>query len=456
MSLAITNTIVAIATPMGLGGIGVVRVSGPDSLSIAKRFFSFANDAEVKPRYAYFGKIRDFETNTVLDEGCVLFFKGPFSYTGEDTVEFQCHSSPYVLEKLVALCCLAGARLALPGEFTKQAFVNGKLDLTQVEGVVDLIHSSTQKAHAVSLNHVQGGLLSVITEFRKVFVLALEQVDASLDFPEEVDPLDRDTFLKDLAQIQQRLDSIISNQDFGAYIFAGVSCVIVGRPNAGKSSLFNALVGSERAIVTDIEGTTRDYLEVPITLGGVMFRIVDTAGVRESHDYIEYLGIQKIQQLLEKADVVFFVCDGSKPFDQNDYAVIQKISNKSLVYCLFNKSDLPQLDQQVPGLICQRTFRLSASSGHGIFELKQALYTDFVENIERLNLDTVCTVRQLDCIKKVRAIVSELQEGLAQFSDDASLAIDIRRAVEVLGEVTGDVLTEEVLDGIFARFCIGK
>lgn len=456
MSLAISDTIVAIATPMGLGGIGVVRLSGSESLAIAKRLFLFSGHEVVKPRYAYFGKLVDFETQAVLDEACVLFFKGPASYTGEDTVEFQCHSSPYVLEKLVALCCLAGARLALPGEFTRQAFMNGKLDLTQVEGVVDLIHSSTQKAHAVSLNHVQGHLHTVIASFRNGLMRELEQVDASLDFPEEVDPVDRVSFKETLLTFQATLDDIIKNQDFGAYIFAGVRCVIVGKPNAGKSSLFNALVGSERAIVTEIEGTTRDYLEVPITLGGVMFRVIDTAGVRESQDYIEYLGIQKIHELLDKADVVLFVQDGSRPLDDNDKAVMQKIAHKSLIYCVTNKADLTQVIGAPQDLVCARQFLLSTVTSVGIAELKQALYTDFVETIERMNLDLVCTVRQLDCLKKVHMLVGDLLAGLEQGSDDASLAIDIRKAVEILGEVTGDVLNEEVLDGIFARFCIGK
>ncbi len=451
------DTIVAIATPLGLGGIGVVRLSGSDSLKIARQLFVFSNDDVVKPRYVYFGKIMDVEFQTVLDEGCVIFFKGPASYTGEDSVEFQCHSSPYVLERLVSVCCFLGARLATAGEFTKQAFVNGKLDLTQAEGVIDLIHSTSQKAHAVSLNHVQGKLHTVITAFRAQLTLILEQIDASLDFPEEVDPVDRNEVVEGLMKMKQDVIDILSNQDFGQYIFSGVSCVIVGKPNAGKSSLFNALVGTDRAIVTDIEGTTRDYLETPILLGGVMFRMIDTAGVRESQDYIEYLGIQKIQDLIEQADVVIFVCDSARSFDKNDEAVIQKILHKKLIYGVMNKADLEKLsDIHQLNVACSKVFSVSAASGMGVDTLKKALFQDFVETIERLDLGTICTVRQQDCLKKTKVILDDVLLGLSQGVDDASLAIDIRKGVEVLGEITGDVLTEELLDGIFSRFCIGK
>jgi len=451
------DTIVAIATPLGLGGVGIVRLSGSDSLSIAQKLFPFSGDKDVKPRYVYFGTVTDVENGRLLDEACVIFFRGPASYTGDDSVEFQCHSSPYVLERLVSLCCFLGARLAGPGEFTKRAFINGKLDLSQAEGVIDLIHSTSEKAHAVSLSHVQGKLHTLITDFRRDIVLVLEQIDASLDFPEEVDPIDRKAVGASLNQMRDTLTEIIGNQDFGQYIFSGVSCVIVGKPNAGKSSLFNALVGTDRAIVTDIEGTTRDYLETPIMLGGIMFRIIDTAGVRESQDYIEYLGIQKIQQLIEKADVVLFVCDGSRPLDKNDKAVIEKIAQKNLVYGVMNKADLKQV-ATLPqdGLVCTESIALSAATGQGVDGLKKALYRDFVERIERLNLDTICTVRQLDCLKKTRVLLESVLEALENGTDDAALAIDIRRAVEILGEITGDVLTEELLDGIFSRFCIGK
>ena len=451
------ETIVAVATPPGLGGIGIVRVSGADSLLIAKKLFFFSVDGSVTPRHVYFGKIMDIEAGTVLDEGCVVFFKGPASYTGEDSVEFQCHSSPYVLERLVTLCCGLGARVALPGEFTKQAFINGKIDLTQAEGVIDLIHSTSQKAHAVSLNQVQGKLYTLITSFRETLKTMLEQIDASLDFPEEVESVERSVMRSEISAMLDSVLEILKNQDFGQYIFSGVSCVIVGKPNAGKSSLFNALVGMDRAIVTDIEGTTRDYLETPITLGGVLFRIVDTAGVRESQDYIEYLGIQKIQQLIDKADVVLFVCDSSRALDKNDEAVIAKIAHKSLVYCVKNKSDLKgEVDFSTVTLTCSETVLLSAVSGAGVEDLKKALYRDFVERIERVNLESICTVRQLDCLRKAAGVFRAVLEGLVAGADDASLAIDVRRGVEVLGELTGDVLNEELLDGIFSRFCIGK
>lgn len=453
MANPLYDTITAIATPPGIGGVGIIRVSGPHSIEIALRI---TQKDSLTPRFAHFSKLFD-ANNTLIDEGCVIYFKGPNSYTGEDCVEFQTHASPYSLKTLLSTCIELGARLATGGEFTKRAFINGKLSLSQAESVIDLIHSSTEKSHAVALNHLQGSLFNQLAQYRHALLTVLENIEASIDFPDEVEPIDRTETLSLITTMQTTIHSIIELQDFGKAVHSGINCVIVGRPNVGKSSLFNAFLGDERAIVTDIEGTTRDYIEAQIELGGIRFNLFDTAGVRESEDYIEHLGVQKIQELLKKADLVFWVIDSTQPLTENDLKVFNTIQSKPNIVMLFNKTDIqrthPRLPQKAKTL---QHFDISAQSPESLHSVKTYLKTTFVDHYENADLDMICNIRQLDALKRCKTFLESFKTSLSEEVVDDMLSVDLRKAIEILGEVTGDDLTEEMLDNIFSRFCIGK
>ena len=451
-----SDTIAAIATPIGVGGVGIVRVSGPDVMRVLRRLFP--NRDHWAPRHVYFDVIRDPELGVGLDSGCVILFRGPASYTGEDVVEFQVHSSPQVLQSILSVVIACGVRLADKGEFTKRAFVNGKLDLTQAESVIDLIHAKTPLAQQVSLGRLQGVLLSRIVDIRMSLMGFLEQIEGSIDFPDEVPAVDREMMVDGIRDIVAVLGKVFRVQDLGKWVHSGVTCVIVGRPNVGKSSLLNGLLGEARAIVTPIPGTTRDFIDAQVSLGGVTFSFVDTAGLRdETTDVIELLGMKRIRGLLRSADVVLWVVDGSMALLPEDIRILEKLRRKRL-YVLVNKSD-KRRRVDLSGLSLRkgaRVLSISAKRGDGLDDLKAALHTDFVENLARADLDYLCNVRQVAALRAVREhLMHLLGQHEAGVVDDA-LSIDLKGAILKLGEVTGDDVTEEVLDGIFSRFCVGK
>lgn len=448
-----TDTIVAIATAAGIGGIGIVRISGENALDIAR---SLSKLTVIQPRYVHFSKIHS-PSGELLDEGCIIFFKSPESYTGEDVIEIQLHGSPYILQSLLNYCLTLGARLATEGEFTKRAFINGKLSLRQAESINDIIHASSEKSHAVALNHLKGKLFNEISEYRSQLVELLENIEASIDFPDEVERIDRKHFLKVLTQLQKKIRLIVDNKDYGEYVAHGVHCIIVGKPNVGKSSLFNQLLGNNRAIVTDIAGTTRDYIQGSIELGGVLFHFYDTAGIRESDDYIEYLGIQKIQELIEKAQLILWVNDRSQPFTQQDEQVWSRIKHKKNISILLNKSDCESQAFQWPeNYSTYPIFNVSAKKSDTLATFKKYLRDTFISTFENKNLDLLCNARQIQVFMSCDSFLSQLEEDLLKGQLDDMLSVPLRAVITLLGEVTGDDLNEEILDGIFQRFCIGK
>lgn len=453
MANTLNDTITAIATPPGIGGVGIIRVSGPDSLAIGLKI---TQKESLTPRYAHFSKLYD-DNNTLVDEGCVLYFKGPHSYTGDDCIEIQTHASPFILKTLLSATVTLGARIATGGEFTKRAFINGKLSLSQAESVIDLIHASSEKSHAVALNHLQGSLFNQLSHYRHDLLTLLENIEASIDFPDEVDPINRDNTKAQIDSLLTTITSIIDLQDYGKVVHSGVNCVIVGKPNVGKSSLFNAFLGDERAIVTDIEGTTRDYIEANIELGGIRFNLFDTAGVRESDDYIEHLGVQKIQDLITKADLVFWVIDTTRPLTENDHKVFEHIKAKDNIIILFNKIDIQSEHPKLPNACDTFTsFDISAQKPETLNGIKTYLKTTFVDQFENADLDMICNIRQVDALKRCKTFLESFKSSLSDQLLDDMLSVDLRKIIEILGEVTGDDLTEEMLDNIFSRFCIGK
>jgi tRNA modification GTPase len=449
------DTITAIATPMGTGGIGIIRLSGDKSLNIIKTLCSCDT---LKPRYAHFKTLTHPDTHKKIDEALILYFKAPHSYTGEDVVEIQGHASAYIQKELLGACISLGARLATPGEFTKRAFMQGKLSLTQAESVIDLIHSDSEKTHSVAIHHLSGHLQKKIMTYREQFMQVLEQLEASMDFPDEVDPIDRAALTKSLTILQEEIDKIIDLQDYGEFIKEGLSCLIVGKPNVGKSSIFNAILGKERSIVTDIEGTTRDYIEGVIQLGGIPLKLCDTAGLRESSDTIEYLGMQKIKDLIRKATLILWTLDSSTALNENDHKVYEAIKNKDNIYILLNKSDKEtQIDtQSLSHFKVNKILSTTTQDKDSIDRLKAAIYSDFIEKSDTIDLDYICNIRQINCFKGLQNKIKHLLKSLNVAQLDDMLSTEIRHIVEELGELTGDSLTEELLDNIFDRFCIGK
>lgn len=438
---------------MGIGGIGIIRLSGNQALSIATQLFPLKTIP--KPRYLYYGTLTHPTTKDAVDDGCLLFFEQPHSYTGESVVEFHCHGNPLILNQVLGLCLELGARLAKPGEFTERAFLHGKLDLTKAESVGELIHANSQKAQAVALNHLHGKLYTHIHGIRESLLRILEQVEGSIDFPDEVEAIDHHAVAQTCTTLLDEVSKLLATQDFGKWISDGVSCVIVGQPNVGKSSFLNQLLGENRAIVSAKAGTTRDFIEARLSLGGLVFDVIDTAGIREkTSDYIEKLGMKKIKTLLKTAQVIFWMVDGSKPLSSADKAIYAQIKHHPTVYILQNKCDRPTRIQNLPQN--RPVLPISAKTGAGMDHFKARLHHDFTQTLEKSDLNLICNARQTACLASVSQDLRHFLANLGSGLEDDVLALDLKQAVQKLGEITGHAFTEEILDGIFSRFCVGK
>ncbi|MFC1771700.1 tRNA uridine-5-carboxymethylaminomethyl(34) synthesis GTPase MnmE, partial [Candidatus Margulisiibacteriota bacterium] len=333
----INDDIAAIATPAGVGGIGIIRISGPNSLKIIKNIFS--KKTGFRANFLYHGQIINPTDNEKIDDACVIYFKNPYSYTGEDVVEIHAHSNPLILRNILALLSEFGVRLAGKGEFTKRAFVNGKIDLTKAEAVIDLIQAKSPKAISVALGHLDGGLYKKIKKIRDRLLSLLENLEAAIDFPDDITPMPKENFVKTIEEIDNKIQDILHFQDYGEMVFNGVKCLIIGKPNVGKSLLLNRLLGQNRAIVTSIPGTTRDFLDGEIELGSLLFQFTDTAGYRETTDQIEKEGLKKIPPLLKKANLILWVIDCSQELTEEDLSIYQKIKGKNNIWIVINKID---------------------------------------------------------------------------------------------------------------------
>ncbi len=451
----ITDTICAISTPLGVGAIGIIRISGNKAKSIAEKFFP--EEPLTKPKYLYHGLIIDPITKKPIDTACLLYFKAPFSYTGEDLIEFQVHSGLSILKQLINSLIQNGARLAEKGEFTKRAFLNGKIDLTSAEGIIDLINAKGEKARVSALNQVQGKLFSIITRLKEKIMILLEQLEATLDFPEEVFALDKNMVLTSLNEIISIIKPIIDQQDYGRFVKNGLKCVIIGKPNAGKSSLLNALAGEERAIVTAIPGTTRDFIDITMELNGTLFEFIDTAGLRKPNDLIEELGIKKLSDLITKSEVIIWVIDSSQPISQEDCKIYQKIKHKKNIYILLNKRDLTlkvdlnefNFDYNLP------VIETSLIKNQGLETLKEKLIADFIAGHDNPNNDFFCNIRQISIIKKIESEIQKIIKNLSHYSEEI-LAYELKQILIAFNELTGEEISEEVINQIFSKFCIGK
>ncbi len=438
------DTIAAISTPLGTGGVGVIRVSGDKAFEIIEKLFTNSN---FEPRKFNHGWI--VNENEKLDEVLVLPFFAPNSYTGEDVVEIQCHGGINVVKNILDLVLKNGARLAEKGEFTKRAFLNKRMDLSQAEAVADIIHSKTSNFAKVSMKNLSGVLNGKIGEIRNDIFDVLSKITAGIDFPEDVKEPEYDYLIECLENILSKINKVLSGAKTSNIMRQGISVAIVGKPNVGKSSLFNALLNLDRAIVTDIAGTTRDVLRETLDLG-IPVTLIDTAGIRgvnNEQDKIEAIGIEYSKQSLDEADLVLFVYDVSQGLKDEDNAIFELVKDKNYI-AVANKADL--ITERNDGIVY-----ISALSGEGVNDLKQVL-TSKVCEIEPENLEYVTNSRQQACLNRARVSLEQalMASQIRELQD--LISIDVKSALLALDELTGELITDDILDNIFEHFCIGK
>lgn len=456
------DTIAAIATPPGEGGIGIVRISGGNAYEGAKAILKTRGRntfSILEPRHMYYGVVVEPQSEQIVDEVLFFYAPKPRSFTAEDVVEIQAHGGPLVLAKILKLLLQQGIRMAEPGEFTMRAFLNGRIDLVQAESVIDLIRAKTDQGHELALAQLTGKATQVIHQLEADLYQILIQMEALLDFPEEGLPeLEQEKILTKIQQIKEELDHLAAGINEGRKLREGIKVAIVGRPNVGKSSLLNALVQEDKAIVTDIPGTTRDVVEVQMQLGGVVLILNDTAGLRATDHPIEKLGIQRTEQVLEQAQLIILVLDGSQSLTPEDCDILAKVAQRQ-VLVVVNKADLPQQlsEAQLADFGLRDWLRISCNSRGGIDQLEEKLKT--MIGIGALQLDDrplLSRVRHQQAIGTAIICLQDFLRGLTSGISEDLLAVELRSALDALGEITGKNVNEQVLHGIFANFCIGK
>ncbi len=459
MTITTTNnedTICAIATVLGTGGISVIRISGKEAVSAARKIFFQTKEKKIvvfEANRIYHGYI--FDNDELLDEVVLLYFKAPMSYTGEDVIEIQSHGGVAITKAIFELVQKQGIRIAERGEFTKRAFINGKMDLSQAESVLDIISAKTTKFAKKSALNLCGKLAGEIAEIRDEVIEILTHIVAAIDFPEEVEEPDYDELLNFIRNIIQKIDKVLAGTNISNSLRNGIKVALVGRPNVGKSSLFNNLLNYERAIVTDIAGTTRDVIEETLDIDGIPVTIFDTAGIREFNDdneqnKIEQIGINYSLKSIEDADIVLFVFDLSKGFSAEDKNIFEKIKDKKKII-IGTKSDLDKKAYTLDNVI--EISNLNKEDTDIILkELKKNVYAyDTTENS-----DFLTNSRQQESLKNAKNALNNVVEGLKQREIQDFISIDLTQAVSYLGEITGDDITEEIINNIFEKFCIGK
>jgi tRNA modification GTPase len=462
------DTIAAVATPPGEGGIAVIRVSGPDALGVAdRRFAGRAPLAGVATHTAHVGELRD-GSGSAVDQVVCTVYRAPHSYTGEEVVEVSCHGGTLVTRRVLESLLESGARHARPGEFTQRAFLNGRMDLSQAEAVADLIHAHSDLAHRASVEQLRGNLLRTVEALRKRLLDSASLIELELDFSEDgYEFKDKSGFILQIQETIARIDELASTFRFGRVWREGVSVVIAGLPNVGKSSLLNALLNAERAIVTDIPGTTRDFIEESLLVNGVQFRFTDTAGIRETSDPVESEGVLRARRLIKESDLVLFMLDQSRGLSVKDAHWARKILDsrnrgEGVVFVL-NKSDLTPAPgseilaflNSVPEWIVVHT---SARTGAGLDDLKKTLLDSlFTATLRPSESSPVVTnSRHHDALLRSRSRLDLCLKSLNEGRGGEFVAIDLRSALEALGEIIGVVTTDDILNNIFSRFCIGK
>ncbi len=453
-----SDTIIALATPPGIGAIGVIRISGTHAIKIASNIFPSKN-LEAQPSHTlHVGFVKAGEKT--LDEVVVSIYKAPKSYTGEDVIEISCHGSPFVQQEIIEACAAHGARLAKPGEFTQRAFLNGKLDLAQAEAVADLIASGTQAARDAALHAMRGGFSNVLKELREQMIRFSALIELELDFSQEdVEFADRSQFYKLLKDVSVITSRLLESFKYGNVIRNGVRVAIVGKPNAGKSTLLNNLLNENRAIVSDIAGTTRDTIEEVINIEGILFRLIDTAGLREeTGDVIEKAGMEKTFEKIREADVIIYLFDVNEMSAEELGSVMDGYASaESKLLLVGNKNDVNGPDYAKNKFGASNAILLiSARDEPHLDDLKTRLVSMVIHGKVNAEDTVVTNARHYEALKAVSSAITDIMKGLESHLPGDLLALDIRRALHYLGEITGEITTDDQLDYIFSKFCIGK
>lgn len=453
------STIAAISTPYGTGGISIIRISGGRALEIADKVFKASSKkklCEAQSHTIHHGHIVS-EEGKVLDEVLASVMLSPRTYTGEDTVELNCHGGLFTTQRILEEVLKAGAENASRGEFTKRAFLNGKTDLARAEAVIDLINSKTNLEQSISVNHLGGRLSKKINSLRERLLALIAHVQVLIDYPdEELEPLSDDEFMEELSSIKNEASKLLATSETGSLIKNGIKTAIVGKPNVGKSSLLNLLSGEEKAIVTDIEGTTRDAIEQSVNLGGISLNLADTAGIRETEDKIEAIGVKRSKEYIERSKLIIFVADAASGIDENDVEIIESLKGKKCV-ALINKCDKAELkDESILKENFDRIIHFSAKTSEGLDKLEQTIKEMFeIGEIEN-NTDIITNARHKDALIKAKASLSSAIDSAQMGISADTLFIDIEDAISALGEIVGLTVSEEVVERIFHSFCVGK
>lgn len=456
-----TDTIAAIATAMSNSGIGIVRISGDEALDVADRIFrpkkGSRKVSDMETHTIHYGYVTDGDE--VIDEVMLLIMKAPRSYTCEDTIEIDCHGGVLVMKKILETVLKYGARPAEPGEFTKRAFLNGRIDLSQAESVIDVINAQNELALKSSVSQLQGAVLEKIKAIRAVVLHELAFIESALDDPEHVSLEGYPEQLHEImSDAHSKVKKLLDSSDNGKMLKEGINTAIVGKPNAGKSSLLNILVGEERAIVTEIAGTTRDILQEQIQIGGIGLNVIDTAGIRETEDIVEKIGVNKSREYIEKADLIIYVVDSSTELDENDQEIIEAIQNKKAIV-LLNKSDL---DAKTDASILQTQLNkpilsISAKNNTGIHELETLIEEMFFSGKLSFNDEVYITnIRQKNALAEAQNSLKMVLQSIADGMPEDFFTIDMMNAYEALGTIIGESVGEDLVNEIFSKFCMGK
>ncbi len=463
------DTIAAIATAIvpEQGSIGIVRLSGAQAVAIARQFFHAAGKPVWESHRILYGQIRHPDSGAVIDESLLLLMLAPRSYTREDVVELHCHGGMIVVQQVLQLCVAAGARLATPGEFTLRAFLNGRLDLTQAESIADLVGARSPQAAQFALAGLQGKLAQSIRELRSQCIDILAEIEARIDFEDDLPPLDLPAIVAQLQQVSAHMQHILATADRGELIRSGLKVAIVGRPNVGKSSLLNAWSRSDRAIVTDLPGTTRDVVESNLVVGGIPIQVLDTAGIRDTEDQVEKIGVERSRRFAQTAYLVLLVIDAQAGWHAGDTAIYEQVCvpdesgnpTRPLIIVL-NKVDLTPGEQRpsrIPHLNRHPHVQTAAALGQGIDALEAAiLATVHTGTVQAANLDLAINQRQAMALTQANQALQQVLTTIAQALPLDFWTIDLRSAIHDLGQILGEEVTESVLDQVFSRFCIGK
>jgi len=453
---ALQDTISAISTPQGVGAIGIIRLSGPNAISIVDHLFHGKKLSEQVSHTLHFGSIR--HQGKILDEVVVSLFRTPHSYTGENVVEISCHASPYIMQTMLQLTFDEGARPARPGEFTLRAFLNGKMDLSQAEAVADLIASGSEAAHDLAIKQMRGGFSNEISQLRQELLHFASLIELELDFSEEdVEFAHREELIKLVEKIRTLISGLSESFRLGNVLKNGVSTVIAGRPNAGKSTLLNALLKEERAIVSEIPGTTRDSIEELINIEGILFRLIDTAGLRDASDKIEAIGVGRTLKEIKRSSLIIYLFDLANTSPAMLAKDLKKLPARAPIILAGNKSDLAT-DKQKEAIGSQwpEVLMLSSLKGENLEDLNRALIKTLQAENWQEESSIVSNARHYHALQKADEALSEVLNGIRNGISGEFLALDIRSALDALGEISGEVSSDELLGNIFSKFCIGK